>query len=179
MLIGLAAVLALALLLAWTRYDPVEGGDVTWCPQTSTLLPAARPTEGEESGVVCTVVNTEAGAVAFAATVRNSGNLPVIVREVRMRGEIAGVFRVEAVRMGMRNDPAVTSHELVPFEAFRLGPGQQRLVEVRGTLTPCEDVSSARVATVRVLPVRISVFGLPHDSEAALDPPVRLIAEGC
>lgn len=181
LLIGLVSAVLLAVLLAWMRYDPVEGGDVSWCPQSSTLLTAGEidPVTGE-LGAACSVVNTDASSVAFAATVRNTGFLPVVVREARMRGEIQGVLRVEAIRMALRNDTEVAnSRELVPFAPFRLGPGEQRLVEVRGALPSCEEVSGARVATFSGIPLRISVLGLPHDSSAALVPPVRLIAEPC
>lgn len=181
LLVGLSSAVLLAVLLAWMRYDPVEGGDVSWCPQPSTLLAAGDidPVTGEQ-GAACTVVNTEATSVAFAATVRNAGFLPVVVREARMRGEIQGVLRVEGVRMAARNGAEVaSSRELVTFAPFRLRPGDQRLVEVHGTLPACEEVSRARVATLPAIPVRISVFGLPHDSSAGLVPPVQLIAEPC
>lgn len=169
----------LGLVLAWTRYDPVESGDLGWCPDAATVSTGEGDTPGGESEVVCTLANTEASFVAFATTVRNTGRFPIVVRDVRMQEEIEGVLRMEAVRMSLRPNTAATSRELVPFAPFRLAGGEQRVIEVRGSLTPCEDVTRPRVATFRSLPLRITVFGLPHDSEAALRPTVRLIGEAC
>lgn len=182
LLLGTVAVVALAAIIAWTRYDPVVGGSTGWCPDGSVLVAddGAAAATSEASATVCTVASTDHESVAFATTVRNDGLLPVWVRSTRLRGEIEGVLRVDGVRMAARNDVRdPTSRELVPFRAFRLGPGEERLVEVTGTLIPCEETASARAATFRFLPLRTTLLWLPRDSQAPFDPPVRLIAEPC
>jgi hypothetical protein len=130
--------------------------------------------------VVCTVANRDTTSVEFSTAAHNGGLLPVRVTEVALRGDIQGVVTIDEVLMWPGNNRrGDVDADLVPFEPFRLGPGDDRLLWVRASVPPCEDAPRDRVVLFRDVPLRTSVLGLPRDSRAPLDPPVRVIVERC
>ena len=179
-LVGVAAVAALVLALAWIGYDPVETGDVAVCPPTAREVPAGDLEDPGAAGVVCAISNRDTTTVEFAASAYNGGLLPVRITDVGLRGEIQQVFFVDEILMWPGNNQREdVDSDLVPFEPFRLAPGDERLVWVRASVPACEDAARDRVLLFRELPLRTGVFGLPRDSQITLDPPVRVIVERC
>jgi hypothetical protein len=179
LLVGVLAVLLVALAVWWIRYDPVVTGTPVACPSGSVEVDAG-DVGADDPGTVCAVTNRDATLIAVHAPVRNGGVVPVRIRDVRLRGEVAMVMVVEKVSMWPTNDASPTQAEpLVPFAPFGLGPGEERLLELTASLPACEEVTTGRVATLRQLPLRSSVLGLPRDSHVALDPPMRLLVEPC
>jgi hypothetical protein len=179
-LLGLLAVVVLLLVVAWIRYDPMERGGAGSCPEGSREMPVGDPAEPGDDAVVCAIGNRDSTTAEFSTTAYNSGLLPVRVTDVALRDEIQGVLTVDEILMWPENNQrGDVDADLVPFEPFRLGPGDERLVWVRATLPECEQAPRDRVLLFRDLPLRASVLGLPRDSDVPFDPPVRLIVERC
>jgi hypothetical protein len=182
-ILGVLSLAVLLLLILWIRYDPIERGTVGACPEGSHEVPAGgAPDEDmpDEDTLVCAVSNRDTTTVELATSAYNGGLVPVRVTDVRLPEEIQGVFEVEDVLMWPRNNQrGDVDTDLVPFEPFRLAPGDERMLWVQGALPACEAAPSDRVLLFRVLPVRTSVLGLPRDSEVPLDPAVRVIVERC
>lgn len=178
-LAGTLAVVVLLLVVAWIVYDPVEAGDVSVCPPNSSEVPADEAGEDAED-TVCSVSNLDTRSIEFAASAYNAGLVPVRVTEVGLRGEIQGVFTVDEVLMWPENDQrGDVDADLVPFEAFRLPPGDERLVWVRASVPDCADAPRDRVLLFRELPLRTTLLGLPRDSGVPLGPAIRVIVERC
>jgi hypothetical protein len=178
-LLGLLGFTVLVLAILWIRYDPVERGDVGTCPPGSQEVPIGEPDDPDEA-VVCAVSNLDTTTVEFSTSAYNSGLLPVRMREVVLGPEIQGVLTVDEVLMWPANNRrGDVEADLVPFEAFRLPPGDERLIWVRATIPACEDAARSRVLLFRSVPLRMTVFGLPRDTHVPLDPPVRVIVERC
>jgi hypothetical protein len=179
-LLGMLGLIVLVLVVAWIRYDPIERGGAGSCPEASQEMPVGDPEHPGDDAVVCAVANRDTTTAEFSTTAYNSGLLPVRVTEVALRGEVQGVVTIDEVLMWPENNQrGDVDADLVPFEPFRLRPGDERLVWVRASLPSCEDAGRDRVLLFRHLPLRASVLGLPRDSEAPLEPPVRVIVERC
>jgi hypothetical protein len=177
-LLAFLGLLALVLVVAWIRYDPVQRGGAGTCPDASQEMPV-----GDDPGddaVVCAVTNRDATTVEFSTTAYNGGLLPARVTEVALRGDVEGVLEFEDVLMWPANNQrGDVDADLVPFEPFLLGPGDERLVWVSAALPSCEEATRDRVVLFREVPLRTTVLGLPRDSHVSLDPPVRVIVERC
>ena len=159
---------------------PVAGRDVEQPGRAEDRGHDPDPEQPGDDAVVCAVANRDTTRAEFSTTAYNGGLLPVRVTEVGLRGEIQGVVTVDEVLMGPENNQrGDVDADLVPFEPFRLRPGDERLVWVRATLPSCEEARRDRVLLFRDVPLRASVLGLPRNSSAPLDPPVRMIVERC
>lgn len=172
---GLLAVAILGLVLAWMRYDPITGGP-TACPAGSTTAPLDFA-DFDDERQACTIANTTATRVEFGTAARNTGFLPFSVTEVRLDHLDAGAFAVEGVLM--EAEGGETREEAVPFEPFSLGPGDERMLWVTGSMHDCGEARRQRAYTFHHLPLRTRLLGLPRDSEATMDTPVRLVVEVC
>lgn len=180
LLLGLLAVLVLVVVVLWFRYDPLERGAVTVCPEASRETPLGEPDDPAGELVVCTVSNRDASTIEFATTAANGGLVPVRIRSITLGPQIDGVLTVDELLMWSANNQRVdVEAELVVFEPFTLGPSDERLLWVRAALPDCADAPRDRVLLFRELPVRASVLGLPRDGQIPFDPPVRVIVERC
>jgi hypothetical protein len=178
LLFGLLGLVVLLLVIAWIRYDPVERGSVSACPEGSQEVPVGQ-TSGDDA-LVCAVSNRDTTAVGFGTAAYNGGLVPVRVTGVRLQEAVQGVFQVEDILTWPRNDQrGDVDADLVPFEPFRLAPGEERMLWVEASLPSCEEAPRERVLLFRELPLRTSVLGLPRDSAVAIEPAVRVIVEGC
>lgn len=173
LLVAALGVAVAALALVWTRYDPLVAGGPTSCPPGA----ATAPLDDAGPERVCGLSNRDAGAFSFGVSVRNDGLVAVRVADVALRGEIEGVVTVDGPVMSPA--PGGRTPAVVPFETFRLPPGDERLVGVSVSLPACAEARRARVVTFTHLPLRTRLFGVPRDTRVPLDPAVRLIVERC
>ena len=178
LLLGLAGLVVLTLVIVWIRYDPVERGGAGTCPEGSQEVPVGDEVGGE--AVVCAVSNRDTTTVSFSTSAYNGGLVPVRVSAVTLRSDVEGLLDVEEILTWPENNHrGEVDADLVPFEPFRLGAGDERLLWVQAAVPSCETAPRERVLLFREVPLRTSVLGLPRDSHVPLDPPVRVIIERC
>ena len=163
------ALVAGGLLWAVTTVS-TERGSVTVCPEGS--VEDQLDADGRQ---VCTFSNLNGTEVTFGTAVRNDGPLPVTVSDVPLEPLDLVGFTPSEVHVASAEDDRI----LEEFDAFRLAPGAERLVQVVGELPACEDREQGGATTFTDLALRVRVLGIPQDAAVPFEPAIRLVSEPC
>lgn len=157
------------LLVAVTTVDVVRGS-LSVCPEGS--FDDQLEVDGRQ---VCTFTNLNGTEATFGTSIYNDGPLPITVSEVPMEPLDLVGFTPTEVHVAAAGD----DRRLEEFESFRLGPGEERLVQVVGELPACEDREEGGATTFTDLALRVRVLGIPQDAAVPIEPAVRLVSEPC
>ena len=151
----------------------------TYSPLTATAAfdaagPANSRVDAYGDGSLWVVDYHDGESVTYAFELRNSGPFATTVTAIELPAAHA-LRMLQPVEVGLLPEGAAVDADATAsaFAPFRLGPGEVRVVVVRGYFTNCEEVTERAVSVLDGHVVHHSIAGV--DGATRVDLPVEVV----